>query len=49
MNRLIPLTLAVLLLVGCSTVTRGTKQGVKFQSEPSGATATIVRVTGDQT
>jgi len=29
--------------LGCGTVTRGTKQGVKFVSEPSGASVTVKR------
>ena len=33
----------IVLVAGCGTVTRGTKQGVKFNSEPAGASVTVVR------
>ncbi len=43
-------TLSILLLVGgCGTVTRGTKQGVKFHSEPPGASVTVVRAKKERT
>lgn len=49
MFRIVILVAATAALIGCSTVTRGTKKGVKFQSEPPGANVTIVRITGDNT
>ena len=39
----------VVSTIGCSTVTRGTKQGVKFFSEPPGAQVTIVRAKKENT
>lgn len=48
MKKFVPLlALVAFSLASCSTVTRGTKQGVKFISEPEGAAVTVVRVTGD--
>lgn len=36
-------------IMGCGTVVRGTKQGVKFQSEPPGASVTVVRAKKEKT
>ncbi len=36
-------------MAGCGTVVRGTKQGVRFESEPPGATVTVVRAKKEQT
>lgn len=48
MQKVTIMALAVLSLAGCATVTRGTKQGVKFLSEPPGANVTVVRVTKEK-
>lgn len=47
MKSWIIVTLAALCASSCSTVTRGTKQGVKFISEPPGANVTVIRKTGE--
>jgi len=49
MNKLGLIVLTIVMATSCSTVTRGTKQGVKFQSEPPGAKVVASRITGDQT
>ena len=43
MIRNILIICGALSVIGCGTVTRGTKQGVKFVSEPPGATVTVQR------
>ncbi len=43
MIRTVILTSAALAVAGCGTVVRGTKQGVRFESAPSGAEVTVVR------
>jgi len=37
------------LILSCGTVVRGTKQGVKFESEPPGATVMVVRAKKEKT
>lgn len=41
--RCILLLFFTLSIIGCGTVVRGTKQGVKFESEPPGASVTVTR------
>lgn len=43
MTRYILIACLAVFAAGCGTVVRGTKQGVKFQSEPPGAAVTVVR------
>jgi uncharacterized protein YceK len=43
MIRSILLIGSALAVAGCGTVVRGTKQGVRFESMPSGAEVTVVR------
>ncbi|MBI1394161.1 MAG: hypothetical protein GC152_15630 [Alphaproteobacteria bacterium] len=43
MFRLFFLVLMSVSMAACGTVTRGTKQGVKFESDPDGAQVTVVR------
>ncbi len=49
MNRITALFCSVILLAGCGTVVRGTKQGVKFISEPPGANVTVERARKEKT
>ncbi len=49
MTRLFLLILLAASTAACGTVTRGTKQGVKFESEPDGANVTVVRSKKEKT
>ena len=49
MIRVFLLISIVIATTACGTVVRGTKQGVKFQSEPSGADVTVVRAKKEET
>ncbi|MBY0422323.1 MAG: PDZ domain-containing protein [Parvularculaceae bacterium] len=49
MNRALTLVCIILAATGCGTVVRGTKQGVKFQSEPPGAAVTVIRAQKEKT
>lgn len=49
MKKVIGLLILAVATAGCGTVVRGTKQGVKFISEPPGAAVTVVRETQEKT